>query len=94
MIKSFKCRQTEKIFDGEISKRFPVEIQTRALRKLNLIDVSTKIDDLKKPASNHLEILKGKLAGKYSIRINDKYRICFSWINKNAFDVEIVDYHE
>jgi proteic killer suppression protein len=93
MIKSFKCKETEKVFQGLLSLKFPVEIQTRAFNKLAAIHVSTKLEDLKIPPSNHLEQLKGGRAGQYSVRINDKYRICFEWKRNNAENAEIVDYH-
>ena len=93
MIKSFKCKETQKIFNGVFSRKFPSDIQTRAYNKLAAIHVSLTIEDLKSPPSNHLEQLKGDRAGQNSIRINDKYRICFVWKGDNANDVEIVDYH-
>lgn len=93
MIKSFKCSQTEQIFQGNYSKKFPVDIQKRAFNKLSMIDASEKIDDLRIPPSNKLEKLVGNRAEQYSIRINDKYRICFEWHDNEARNVEIVDYH-
>jgi len=94
MIQSFKCKETEKIFKGLISRRFPIDIQSRAFNKLAAIHVSLTLDDLKSPPSNHLEQLRGDRANQYSIRINKKYRICFKWYENNAFDIEIVDYHD
>ena len=94
MIRSFRCRETEKIFHGLVSKRFPIIIQTRAFNKLAAIHASITLDDLKLPVSNHLEILKGDRMGQYSIRINDKYRICFFWNKGYASEIEIVDYHD
>ena len=93
MIHSFKCRETEKIFQGLVSRKFPSDIQTRAFNKLAAIHASLSLDDLKSPPSNHLEQLKGNRTSQYSIRINDKYRICFVWNENNADGVEIVDYH-
>lgn len=93
MIKSFKCKETEKIWNEKRSKKFPPSIQTRALRKLRLLDSSEKILDLKIPPSNHLESLSGDRDGQHSIRINQKWRICFVWVEIYAVDVEIVDYH-
>jgi proteic killer suppression protein len=93
MIKSFKCKETEKIFKGKFSKKLPNEIQYRALKKLHAIDVSEDINDLRVPPSNHLELLLGDRKGQYSIMVNDQYRICFDWIDDNAINVEIVDYH-
>jgi proteic killer suppression protein len=94
MIQSFKCKETEKIFNGLKSKRFPVNIQTRAFNKLTAIHASLTLDDLKIPPSNCLEKLKGDRKDSYSIRINDQYRICFDWTEGKANDVEIVDYHD
>ncbi len=93
MIKSFHCRETEKIFHREHSRKFPLDIQQRAFMKLNAVDAAIKIEDLRLPPSNHLEALKGKRQGQWSIRINDQWRICFVWRNGNAEKVEIVDYH-
>ena len=93
MIKSFKCKETNKIFNGEFSKKLPSDIQKIAYRKLQMIDVAMNISDLKIPPNNKLEALKNDRQGQYSIRINDQFRICFVWLNNNAVDVEIVDYH-
>ena len=93
MIKSFKSKETERIFNREFSKKLPHEIQRNAMRKLWMIDAAPDINSLRTPPSNHLEILKGNRKGQHSIRINNQYRICFKWISGNAFDVEIVDYH-
>ncbi len=94
MIKSFACKETEKIFNGKFSKKLPNEIQTRALIKLHSLDVSENINDLRIPPSNHLELLSGNRKGQYSIKINDQYRICFNWVDNNAMNVEITDYHD
>lgn len=93
MIKIFKCKETEKIFNGKFSKKLPHEIQRRALIKLHSIDAAEDIQDLLVPPSNKLELLSGDRKNQYSIRINEQYRICFYWIDNNAVDVEIVDYH-
>jgi proteic killer suppression protein len=93
MIQSFKCKETAKIFHGLISRKFPADISTRSFNKLAAIHASTTLDDLRVPPSNHLEQLKGDRVGQYSIRINDRFRICFKWIDGNADEVEIVDYH-
>jgi toxin HigB-1 len=93
MIKSFKCKETEKIFQGLISRKFSADIQTRSFNKLAAIHISNTLEDFKSPLSNHLEQLKGDRSGQYSIRINDKYRICFKWKDGIADEVEIVDYH-
>lgn len=93
MIRSFKCKETEKIWNEQWSKKFPPGIQKRALRKLRMVDSSGRLDDLKIPPSNRLETLVGDRDGQYSIRINQKWRICFNWIDDDADNVEIVDYH-
>jgi proteic killer suppression protein len=93
MITSFACKETQKIFNGEATGKFPVGILRRAYGKLWIIDSADRLEDLRNPPSNNLEKLKGDRAGQHSIRINDKYRACFIWNGNNAFNVEIVDYH-
>lgn len=93
MIKSFKCKETEKIWQGKQSRAFPAMIQDRALAKLSWVDAAETVQDLRVPPSNHLEALKGNRKGQTSIRINNQWRICFVFENGNAYDVEIVDYH-
>jgi proteic killer suppression protein len=93
MIKSFRCRETERIFRREFSRKFPRHIQERAFMRLNVIDAAVQIEDLYLPPSNRLEALKVERKGQYSIRINNRWRICFVWRNGNAEQVEIVDYH-
>jgi proteic killer suppression protein len=93
MIQSFACKETAKLFDRTVSKKLPNTIQRTAYKKLLMIDAAIDIDDLRIPPANRLEKLTGDRAGQYSIRINRQYRICFTWINGNAHDVEIVDYH-
>ena len=75
------------------SRKLPPDIQSVALRKLRLINAAKKVDDLKVPPGNRLEALKGNLAGKHSIRINDQWRVVFRWTNAGPEDVEIIDYH-
>jgi len=93
MIVSFTCKETEKIWEGVKSRKFPADIQVRALAKLGWIDAANSLEDLRVPPSNHLEALKGNRKGQYSIRINKQWSICFEFDGANAFDVEIVDYH-
>ena len=93
MISSFKCKETQKIFDRSFSKKLPQDIQKVAHRKLLMIDAAIDVNDLKVPPANHLEKLSGDRAGQYSIRVNKQYRVCFVWNGTNADDVEIVDYH-
>ena len=93
MIRSFKCKETERIWQGTPSRKFPADMQDRALRKLRQLDAAATVDDLRNPPGNRLETLKGNRAGQMSLRINDQWRICFRWANGDATDVEIVDYH-
>jgi len=93
MIKTFKCKETEKIFSRSYSKKLPRDIQRAAFRKLRMIDRSKTLTDLKVPPANRLEMLSGRRKGQYSIRINDQWRICFKWVDNNALEVEITDYH-
>ena len=93
MIKSFRCKETEKIFNRQFSKKFPADIQRVILRKLRMLNRAMILQDLKVPPGNRLEELKGKCNGQNSIRINDQWRICFIWKENNAYEVEIVDYH-
>ena len=92
MIRSFRCRETERIWHGQRSRKFPGDMQERALRKLRQLDAAGTMDDLRNPPGNHLEALKGDRKGQWSIRINDQWRICFRWWD-GAEGVEIVDYH-
>lgn len=93
MIKTFKCKETQKIFHRRYSRKLPSDIQKVAFRKLRMINRSYKLSDLKVPPANRLEMLTGTRKGQYSIRINDQWRICFRWIDNNALDVEITEYH-
>ena len=93
MIRSFRCRDTERVFQREFVRRFPRDIQQRAFMKLNAINAATTLQDLRLPPSNRLEALKGNRQGRHSIRINDQWRICFLWRSGHAEEVEIVDYH-
>ncbi len=93
VIKSFKCRETERVFGGRFSRRLPRDIQRLAARKLEVLAAAGSLDSLRVPPSNRLEKLKGDRAGQHSIRINDQWRICFVWKEGDALEVEIVDYH-
>lgn len=93
MIKTFNCKETEKIFNRNFSKKFPQNIQRVALRKLRMINRAEILNDLKVPPANRLEDLRGNRKGQYSIRINDQWRICFKWKEGEVHSVEIVDYH-
>lgn len=93
MIQTFADGETATIWDGRASRKLPRDIQDTALRKLRLIHQAKTLEDLKVPPGNRLEALRGDLAGQWSIRINDQWRICFIWQNGDAFRVRIVDYH-
>lgn len=92
-ILSFKCKDTQKLFEGDSPKRFK-NIQTVAERKLHMLNNAVELCDLRAPPANRLESLVGDRAGQYSIRINDQWRICFKWTSLGVTDVEIVDYHK
>ena len=94
MIKTIKCKETQKIYKRTFSKKLPQDIQRTAYKKLLMIEASIDIEDLKIPPANRLEKLSGNREGQYSIRVNKQYRICFVWENGFAFDVDIVDYHK
>lgn len=93
MIKSFKDADTELLWETGKSRRIPAGLRTAALKKLAILHWATSLTDLTVPGGNRLEALKGDRKGQHSIRINDQYRLCFSWLDRDAADVEIVDYH-
>jgi toxin HigB-1 len=93
VIRSFRDSQTEKLFHRERSRAVPSDLMRIALRKLLVLNAAESLADLKVPPGNRLERLKGDRAGQYSIRINDRYRICFEWRDGAAHEVEIVGYH-
>lgn len=91
MIVSFKCADTEALANGRRVKRFQT-IESVARRKLRQLQIAGRLEDLAVPPGNRLEALKGNRAGQYSIRVNDRFRVCFRWTTAGAADVEIVDY--
>ncbi|MDX1417506.1 MAG: type II toxin-antitoxin system RelE/ParE family toxin [Candidatus Promineifilaceae bacterium] len=93
MIKSFKSRETEKVFNRDFSRKLPQNIQKNAYRKLAFLHSAKEVKDLLIPPSNRMEKLSGDRSGQYSIRINDPWRIYFQWQDGDAYEVEIVDYH-
>jgi proteic killer suppression protein len=93
MIKSFRSRESEKIWNGIRSRRLPQGIQQIARRKLRMLNNARSLNDLRIPPANRLEALRGSRKGQHSIRINDQWRICFVWMDGDAVKVEIVDYH-
>jgi proteic killer suppression protein len=93
VVKSFKNKETEKIYNREVSGKLPGDIQQVALRKLRMINNARNLNDLRMPPANKLEKLEGDRIGQHSIRINDQWRICFKWRDGDAYQVEITDYH-
>ena len=93
MIKSFRDKETEKIFNRNFSKKYPYDIQHQARRELIMLDAAPELNALRIPPGNRFEALKGDRKGLHSIRINDQWRICFKWKAEDAYDVEITDYH-
>jgi toxin HigB-1 len=93
VIKPFKDREAQQTFTRQRSRRLPPAIQQAALRKLRMLNNAHVLTDLQVPPANHLEKLAGDRAGQYSIRIDDRWRVCFAWRDGDAYDVEIVDYH-
>ena len=93
MIRGFRDSETERVFRRETSRKLPQDIQRTALRKLLLLDAAEAVEEMGVPPGNRLEKLSGTREGQYSIRINEQWRICFTWEEGGATNVEIVDYH-
>jgi toxin HigB-1 len=93
VIKSFANRDTERLFRREPVRRFPTDLRRVMLRKLVVLDAAESLEDLRSPPGNRLEKLRGDREGQHSIRVNDQWRICFTWTDGDAHHVEIVDYH-
>lgn len=93
MIESFADRETEKLWLTGKSRRLPPDILRRAVRKLEYVDLASDVEDLRVPAGNRLHSLEGDRKGQHSISINDQWRICFRFVDGDAYDVEVVDYH-
>ena len=93
MIRAFKDKEAQKVFNGRFSRKLPHNIQRMAERKLILLHHSLTLNDLRVPPSNRLEALKGNRKGQHSIRINNQWRICFEWREDGVYNVKIVDYH-
>jgi proteic killer suppression protein len=93
VIKSFRERDTERLFDRQRVRKFGTGVLRVALRKLRMLDAAASLVDLRVPPGNRLERMRGERVGRHSIRINDQWRICFRWFEGDAYDVEIVDYH-
>ena len=93
MIRSFRDRETEKVFRREPRTKFSRNVERAGLRKLLILNAAESLNDLRVPPGSRLEQLSGNRAGQHSIRVNDQWRICFRWSEGDAYDVEIVDYH-
>ena len=93
MIKTFANRHTQEFYETGKSKRFPPDIWKRAIRKLEYVDLATRLDDLKVPPSNRLHELERERKGQFPISVNDQWRICFRFAEGDAYDVELTDYH-
>lgn len=93
MIRSFADAETEGLFKSGRSRRLPQDILRRAAQRLWQLDAATALADLREPPSNQLEALKGNRKGQHSIRINQQWRVCFRFVEGDAYDVEITDYH-
>ena len=94
MIKSFNSKETQKVWNGTRSGKLPLEVQRIGRRKPRILNNAIDMNDLRIPPANRLEKLSGKLKDFHSIRINDQWRIIFRWVDGQAFDVEIKDYHK
>lgn len=93
MIRTFKCKETQRVFNNQFSRKLPHDIQRIAQRKLKMIHAAAELSFLTVPPANRLEALDGDRQGQHSIRINDQWRICFKWSGSDAYEVEITDYH-
>ncbi len=93
MIKTFADRRTRDLFLNGKAKRFPSDVAARAVRKLEYVDLAAKLEDLRVPPGNRLHALKADRKGQHAISINDQWRICFRFVDGDAYDVEVCDYH-
>jgi toxin HigB-1 len=94
MIRSFATADTERIWIGDQSRHFPVDMQKQARRRMVMLDAADSLDDMRNLPGNRLHVLTKDRAGQHSISINKQYRICFVWQDGDAYDVEVVDYHD
>jgi proteic killer suppression protein len=93
VIKSFADKRTRDLFESGRAKRFPADVARRAARKLEYVDLAVALDDLRTPPGNRLHALEGDRRGQHAIAINDQWRICFRFVEGDAYDVEVCDYH-
>lgn len=93
MIKSFADKRTGELFVKGMARGFPADVARRAVRKLEYVDLATRLDDLKTPPGNRLHALRGDRQSQHSIAVNDQWRVCFRFVDGDAYDVEVCDYH-
>lgn len=93
MIKTFADKRTEDLFVRGVAKGWPPDVVRRAVRKLEYVDLATCLDDLRTPPGNRLHALKGERQGQHAIAVNDQWRVCFRFVDGDAYDVEVCDYH-
>jgi toxin HigB-1 len=93
MIQGFACRRTQRLWVEREAGRFPPDLARRALAKLAQLDAAGRLDDLRVPPSNHLEALKGARKGQHSVRVNDQWRLCFTWTDAGPNSIELTDCH-
>ena len=93
MIKTFADQHTQALYETGESRRLPPDIVRRAVRKLEYVDLATNLSDLQAPRGNRLHALRGDRLGQHSISVNDQWRLCFCFVDGDAYDVEITDYH-
>ena len=93
MIRTFRDKETEQVFQRQTSRRFPANLLQVMWRKLAILNAAERLDDLRVPPGNRLEKLSGKRASQHSIRVNNQWRVCFEWREGDAYEVEITDYH-
>jgi proteic killer suppression protein len=93
MIRAFRDKATEQLFQRQVSRRFPANLQQAMWRKLAILNAAERLDDLRVPPGNRLEKLSGDRTGQHSLRVNNHWRICFEWREGDAYKVEITDYH-
>ncbi len=93
MIKTFADKRTEELFVRGVARGWPSDVVRRAVPKLEYVDLATSLDDLRTPPGNRLHALKGDRQGQYAIAVNDQWRVCFRYVDGDAYDVEVCDYH-
>ena len=93
MIKTFADKRTAELFAKGVARGFPPDVARRAVRKLEYVDLATRLEDLRTPPGNRLHALKGERVGQHAIAVNDQWRVCFQFVDGDAFDVEVCDYH-